>query len=117
MCTKDERNEIVHSLMRRFGITSRYKGYYQTIEAVLIYSKLLKDEKVVLVTKDIYPEIAKIRNESQSSIERNIRTVVEVCWRNNQKELEKTFGFEIPFKPSNGEFLDMLSYYLNKKFW
>lgn len=117
MCTKEERKEIVYSLMRRFGITSRYKGYYQTTEAVLIYSELLKEEKVVLLTKDIYPEIVKIRNESMSSVERNIRTVIEICWCKNQKELEKVFGFEIPSKPSNSEFLDMLSYYINEKFW
>lgn len=98
-------------LIRRFRVTSKYKGYFWLIEAVRIarenYSKGLH------VTKDIYPELAHRHGVPRERIERNMRTVVEKCWENNSEFLQEMAGYQLDYCPTISEFLDIAAYWLN----
>ena len=102
-------NEI-YSLIRKLGITTRYKGYYFTADAVRIFMD--KRNIPMKITKDIYPVIARKYNTNTANVEHNIRTMVTVCWDNHKDRLDKIAGYTLEYKPTNSEFIDILAYYL-----
>lgn len=101
----------VQKTIRQFRVTSKYKGYVLIINATILYS----EKDYIKITKDIYPVLAKKYHMSATSVERNIRTVVETCWRNDRKAVQNLFGYELTKCPSNSEFLDAISYFLANK--
>lgn len=105
----------IEELIRTFHISARYKGYHLIIEAI----QIIVDSNVdyFQISKDVYPRLMIKYDTSMSCIERNIRTVVEHCWRNNKELLNQIFGYELIKSPTNTEFIDYVSYYIvnNKK--
>lgn len=96
-------------LIRRFDITSRYKGYYLLTEALQIARE--NYDNCQAITKDVYQKIAQRHRTTYMCVERNIRTVVAKCWENNRKLMEEIAGHELTVYPSNGAFLDMVIYW------
>ena len=70
------------------------------------------DGKSIQITKDIYPKLAQKHNMSLSSVERDIRTIVEICWQNDKNFVEEILGYKINKCPSNSIFLDAMSYHI-----
>lgn len=99
---------LVHSL----GIGRNYQGYRYLVFAI---SLCLKNEDYLLgVSKLLYPEIARNYHTSVYSVERNLRTVINVCWeRGNRKLLEEISLYPLLNKPTTSEFLDIVITYLN----
>lgn len=106
--------EGIELLIHELGIHSTYHGYRYLQYAV---SLALQDEDYLLaITKSMYPAIAERFHESVSSIERNIRTVITVCWeRGNKKLLKQMTPYPLLDKPTTGEFLDILVTYCKQK--
>lgn len=102
----------VYSLIRKMGATSKYKGYYFVAEAVKI--SMEHQEQPMKITKDIYPCLATKFKSTPVNIEHNIRTVVNVCWRENRDMMEEVAGYPLYYRPTNSEFVDMLAYYLKQ---
>ncbi len=100
----------MYRLVRSLGITTKYKGYYCLIEALKILTE--KEEKVFLITKDLYPVLARRMHSKPENVEHNIRTVVQHCWEDHREALEQIAGCRLTKKPTNAEFLDMLLYRL-----
>lgn len=100
-------------LMRKFGITTRYQGYFFLPEAIDIAVK--QYGSCMKITKDIYPIISKRHGISTKRIERNIRTVIEKAWENNQDLMEEIAGEELTTFPSNGQFIDFVTYWLMER--
>ena len=68
----------IQKLVRSLGIGGNYQGYRYLLYAL---SLCLQNEDYLLsVSKLLYPEIAHTYQTSASSVERNLRTVVSVCW-------------------------------------
>ena len=99
-------------LIRRFGITSRYKGYYLLPEALQIARDNYKN--CLIITYNVYSILSQRHNIPYICVERNIRTVVIKCWENNRRLLEEIAGRELIVYPSNGDFLDMVVYWFEK---
>ena len=101
-------------ILRRLGITKSYSGY----DYILYGLSLIEQDELCLssITKVLYIDIAKKFQTSHSCVERNIRKVVEVIWKNNpeNKELiQQIFGSKhVVHKPTNREFLDLLYEYV-----
>ena len=103
----------VYGIIRRLGVTSKYKGYYFIVEAVSMV--IAQKDEQMRITKDIYPYLARKFKSTPSNIEHDIRTVVSVCWRTNKNGLDKIAGYPLKFKPTNSEFIDMIAYYLTEE--
>ena len=103
----------IQKLVRSLGIGGNYQGYRYLLYAL---SLCLQNEDYLLsVSKLLYPEIAHTYQTSASSVERNLRTVVSVCWeRGNRPLLESISLCPLSSKPTIGEFLDILTEYLQK---
>ena len=100
----------IEELIRTFHISARYKGYSLIIEAI----KIVVDSNAdyFQISKDVYPRLMLKHNTSMSCIERNIRTVVQHCWKNNKELLSQIFGYELITSSTNTEFIDYVSYYI-----
>lgn len=104
----------IQYLVRSLGIGGNYQGYRYLTYAI---SLCLEDEDYLLgVSKLLYPEIARTFQTTACSVERNLRTVVSVCWeRGNRELLENISLYPLSGKPTTGEFLDIITSYLNQK--
>ena len=100
----------VRELMERLGITLNYKGFYNAVYAVCLVAE--KPERLLLVTKWLYPEVARHYETTVNAVERDIRTVVGIIWRENRKALEEIFRCRITVKPTVSQFLAMITSHL-----
>ena len=94
-------------LMHRLGITANYTGYFHTSHAVMLSAQ--EPERLLLITKWIYPDVAKHYHTTWRSVERNIRTVIKLAWETNRPELERMAQHALPNRPSAGVFLAILA--------
>ena len=100
----------IHDLLYGLGITANYTGFFQTGSAVQLCME--RPERLLLVTKLVYPDVARQYKTNWKAVERNIRTVNGIVWAQNRPFLEKLAGRELLSKPSNAQLLAILSYSL-----
>ena len=100
----------IYRIIRKFGVTSNYKGYYFVADAIEL--AMNSQGKPIMITKDIYPYLAGKYNTTTMNIEHDIRTVISVCWETNKKEMDEIVEYSLTYKPTNSEFIDMVAYYL-----
>lgn len=97
----------IERLIRSLGIGATYRGYRYLSYGVYL---CLQDENYLLsVSKLLYPQIARTFSTTSSSVERDIRTVIKVCWeRGNQEYLKKLALYPLENRPAASEFIDIL---------
>lgn len=101
----------IESLLRRMGSNSSYCGFNYTVYGIVL--AIQDRERLVYITKGIYPDVAKEFNTSWKCVERDIRTVVDVIWNYGDRELlERVRGIELNQKPQNKEFIEMMAEYI-----
>lgn len=107
------RAEEIQHLIHSLGINTTYHGYRYLCYAVEL---AVEDEDYLLcISKWLYPAIAAKYETTINSVERNIRTVITICWeRGNRKLLNKISAYPLSSKPSTGEFIDILVTYLKQ---
>lgn len=109
---EDRVTEILHE----FQIPAHIKGYKYLRSAIIL--SYTDSSLIELVTKKMYPEVAKSYDTTPSRVERAIRHAIEVSWRRmeekNNKELQEKYGFIYsPYgKPTNSEFIATVVDYL-----
>ena len=99
----------VYALLMSFGIGRKYQGFDQCAHAVYLSAET--PERLMLVTKWLYPDVAKQFGVSWTVIERNLRTVSRIAWENNRPLLEQLAGEELPEIPSSSKFVKILAYH------
>lgn len=97
----------IERLIRSLGISATYRGYRYLTYAIELC--LENEEYLLSVSKLLYPQIAKKYCATSSSVERDIRTVVRVCWeRGNLLFLQEIALYPLKCRPTSGEFIDIL---------
>ncbi len=97
----------VYDLLYRLGVTANYTGFFQTSYAVLLCAE--QPERLLFVTKWLYPEVAKRYRTKWTVVERNIRTVGDIIWRKNRPLLEHLAHGSLAQKPRNAHLLAILA--------
>lgn len=109
--------ENITSLLHEVGIPAHVKGYNYLRSAIC--SSYYDSEYIGQVTKLLYPDIANKYHTTSSRVERAIRHAIEIAWnRGNVDVIDEIFGYTISAskaKPTNSEFIAMLSDYLSLK--
>ena len=100
----------IYDLLYHLGITANYTGFFQTASAVRLCME--QPERLLLVTKWVYPDVAKRYKTNWKAVERNIRTVNGIVWEQNRPYLEELTGRGLPYKPGNAQLLAILVYSL-----
>ncbi|MEG1782936.1 MAG: sporulation transcription factor Spo0A [Oscillospiraceae bacterium] len=98
-------------VLHKMGVPAHIKGYGFLRQSIMMS---VEDPEVIsLVTKRLYPDIAKLNQTTASRVERAIRHAIEVAWdRGNVDVLNDYFGYTINNmrgKPTNSEFIAMIS--------
>lgn len=103
----------IERLIRSLGIGATYRGYRYLSYGIYL---CLQDENYLLsVSKLLYPQIARTYHTTSCSVERDIRTVIKVCWeRGNREHLKKLALYPLENRPPAGEFIDILVAHLRK---
>ena len=100
-------------LLRELGIAAQLKGYRYLQEAVSI--TIREGGEPQMVTKCLYPAIAKRYATTPSRVERAIRHAVEASWaRGNPELLRVCFGSTgaANARPTNSQFIAAISEYM-----
>lgn len=95
-----------YDLLHRLGVTPNYTGFFHVAYAVLLCAQ--QPDRLLLVTKWLYPEVAKRYGTNWKAVERNIRTVSAVIWRENRPLLEELACRHLEQKPPNAQLLSIL---------
>ena len=97
----------ITNILHELGVPSHIKGYQYIKQGIIIVYE--RPFMVGGITKELYPEIAKIFNTTVSRVERSIRHAIEVSWnRGNWELMEEIFGHSVDIekaKPTNSEFI------------
>lgn len=104
----------IERLIRSLGIGATYRGYRYLSYGILL---CLQDENYLLsVSKLLYPQIARMYCTTSCSVERDLRTVIRVCWeRGDRSYLERLAMHPLDSRPTSSEFLDILVAYISQK--
>lgn len=97
----------INTLLTNLGITSNYNGFYYISQALFLTSTGM--ENLLLITKRLYPHVARLHNTSSKNVERNIRHAIDIAWKSNPELVCQLAGRNITQRPTSGEFLAILT--------
>lgn len=108
----DRLSVAVYDLLYRLGATANYIGFFYVVHAVRL---AVEDPgRLLLVTKWLYPEVARYYGTNWKTVERDISTVVKVVWKHCPELLAEIAGYQLLKKPSPGRFLSILTGYIQR---
>ena len=107
--TSSSYSKIIQHLLHRLGITERYAGYRYAMYA--IQHSIEEPDRLRLVTKLIYLDVAGRYGATWMAVERNMRTIVSVAWDTDPLLLSELAGFPLTRRPTNTDFLAILAYF------
>lgn len=101
-------------LLCGLGATGNLKGFSFAVHML----RLLEDDPTAItcITKRLYPAAAQHFGVSAAAVERDLRTVVRICWEQpDHTRLERVAGRPLRRRPTNGEFLSITAAYLRQR--
>lgn len=94
-------------ILNHLGITSNYIGFRQTLYAVALVQQ--EPNLLFLVTKELYPAVAKEYGTTWKAVERNIRSVITMAWARNPDLIRSLAGYDMEEKPKAAQFIAILA--------
>lgn len=102
--------QTVTQFLHDMGVPTHIKGFTFLRDAVILGVEDIQN--ISLVTKVLYPGIAKKHQTIPTRVERAIRHAIEVAWsKGNNPKIDEVFGYTISpsrGKPTNSEFISMI---------
>lgn len=99
---------IIRSILNQLGISTRHRGYEYLLDAAL----MMDEHPNISLTKDLYPHVGAKYDSTATTVERSIRSALNVAWEKNPSEVWKEYSpvneYGIMQRPSNGYFLAKL---------
>lgn len=96
----------IQELLCQLGLTANYKGFFYIGCALELCAE--QPTRLLLVTKDVYMEVAKRYNTNWRAVERNIRTVGRIIWQKNRLLLESLAHNSLAKQPCTAQLLAIL---------
>lgn len=106
---KEEERQRIRSILYLLGLSANYQGFYQLSDAVMLVRE--EPERLLWVTKCIYPDIAKRRRTTPAAVERNLRTAVRIIWEARAPLLWEVLGEHPEKRPPTARFIACLAGY------
>ena len=96
-------DKYVTDILDGLGFNPAHKGYSYIVSAVY-------ETDGEMITKDVYPDIAKRYRTTSSAVERSIRSALASAWcRGGLARFGRYIGWSIAKRPTNGEFIAALA--------
>ena len=100
-------------LLRLLGVSGKLSGFHFAV--YMLERVQEKPEYVLLITKRLYSQTAQYFHTTTNCVERNLRTLVQACWRQpDHSLLERIAGHPLSQPPTNAQFIDMVAAFLRK---
>ncbi len=107
----DDRVALVTDILRRFGFSAKLNGSLYIRTAILL--AVQNPGLLHLITKALYPQVAKIHHTTASCVDRSIRHALDRCWICADTDMIETFfgnALRVDRKrPSGGEFIAVIA--------
>lgn len=95
-------------LLRLLGVSGKLSGFHFAV--YMLEQVQDKPEYVLLITKRLYSQTAQYFHTTTNCVERNLRTLVQACWRQpDHSLLERIAGHPLSQPPTNAQFIDMVT--------
>lgn len=102
----------IYDILYRLGITAESSGFFHTAYAVRL--AMQQPERMMYVTKWLYPDVAAFYNTNWRAVERNIRRIARVSWKNNPLLICEIGMHQQYSKPTPARFIGILAAYLTR---
>lgn len=100
----------IRALLHSLGIDVRYIGFYYLAYALEL--TVCEPERLCMVTKWLYPDVARQFGTDWQLVERAMRYAITVCWQNDPDGLNRITNRTLLKRPSNSGLLTILTDYL-----
>ena len=100
-----------YDLLLRLGVTENYKGFRYAAYAAALCAP--SQDRLLLVTKWLYPDVADHFGTSWTCVERDLRTVIAVAWDRNPALLADLAHCPLDSKPPCAQFIAIIARYLS----
>ena len=105
------RPEAISLLLRKLCLIPNHCGFHYIISAIEIAAEEIGS--TICITKDIYPVVARKFNSTSARVERCMRKSIDYAWKSNGREyFELAAGFSMNKKPTNSQFLSIVTEYI-----
>ena len=104
----DVRSSIL-DLLRPLGITERYFGVRQLIQAVEMVME--NPDTIHALQKEVYDVIALQYSVSWGAIERNLRIISQRAWDTDPVYIEKLAGYPMSKRPTASQLIEIIEAY------
>ncbi len=104
-------NQEMESFFMDIGISPHTKGFLFLCKAIEL--TLQNPNLIFNLTKELYPSIGALCQTTAANVEHSIRHSIEVAWNSkkifNANQFFKADVFSHQYKPSNGEFISVIT--------
>ena len=101
----DVRSSIL-DLLRPLGITERYFGVRQLIQAVEMVME--NPDTIHALQKEVYDVIALQYSVSWGAVERNLRLISQKAWDKDSGYVEKLAGYPMSKRPTASQLIEII---------
>lgn len=98
------------AVLQELGITPNYKGFHQF--AIALQLCMENPERLTLVTKLLYPDVAEQCHTKWTAVERNLRAMTDIIWKESRAWLDIASHRKLKKKPCVGQMLSILMFYI-----
>lgn len=98
----------IRALLMRLGISMNYKGFNVCTHAVYLVTQ--NPDRMLFVSKWLYPDVAKHFGTTWRDVERNIRTASKIAWACNPDLVSELAGYPLTERPKAANFISMLAF-------
>lgn len=93
----------IYSVLHQLGASSDTNGYFFTAYAV--HLAVGQPERLMLVTKWLYPEVARHYDTTWMAVERGIRSFSDELWKKSPEHLADLVGEELKQRPKSRQLI------------
>ncbi len=99
---RKQAEKAVSKVLLNMGFQANLKGYRYSVESILLIVE--NPELAYSFNNGLYPMVAERHGVTQLSVERALRTSIELAYDRNYRKFEEFFGYPLQ-KPTNTEFI------------
>ncbi len=111
-----EKTELINRIrseLLRLHIPGNVRGFDYLTHALL--EVVPNPRQIMLITKNLYPYIARVFGVSCASVERANRTAISICWKSRGREvLDQMACHHLAERPTAAEFIVIVADYIRR---
>ena len=102
----------IYGILYDLNVRASTVAFFHTAYAVRLAAE--QPEKLLFVTKWLYPEVAKHYHTNWKAVERNIRAVIQTVWEKSPEVLAELAEQPLLCRPTATQFIRMLAGQVSK---